>query len=158
MTKPEAYKPTPKEKIAELQATVSFLTNARNALISAGTVMKGENDKLHVALTIANKKLENLQKQYDADEKEFTESINDLEKMTTDVLKLSAEISSLKSRLESSVAIEKSNYRLFTDWQNKYFNIHDKLTLFRVLSIALSLPYLYVVLVWVIIHVRICLH
>lgn len=154
----EPVKVTSKERIAELQATVLFLTNARNTLISAGSVLKGENAKLHLALSITEKKLSNLKCQYDQDEKEFDGAINDLETKTTEIQELTKKLEASRYEVNRIANVSLSHFNVSQQYKKDYEKKHSSSVWAWIITYILAAPYISITFAWVIEHVRVCLH
>lgn len=158
MAKPEPVKVTSKQRIEELQATVSFLTNARHTLTHAGSILKGENDKLKIALSITEKKLQNLQNQYDADEKEFNDALVRIDELITETKRISAERDKYNTAYEAQLRYTKSNYESVQLYVSRLNDSDRKLMLTSLGLLIAAIPYGYFVISWVFTHIRICLH
>lgn len=147
-----------KQKVSELQATVAFLTNTRNTLISAGTVLKGENDRLRKEIDILSKKLEYLKQQCDKDDQRFSEYDQRFSELTFEVERLRKKASLFENAYNKQVEVSRGNAKESINWREKFWKTDTKLG-WSMFVIALAVtPYAYFAVLWLFVHIRICLH
>jgi len=148
---PVVPKISPKQQIEELKATVSFLSNVRTNLTQAGSILKGENDKHKVAISILERRLENLQKMFDKSDNELYQTNNYNES-------LKEKVSDLQLTLEKEDQSRRNLWQVYCTKSEELAKAEAKLGWAHLALILILVPYVFYGGKWLFNHVFIGLH